>query len=643
MSVVLVSKRLISGALCGALAAPLLAVAAAGSDLSVDEDLVVTATRSPYSADHVAGTLRVIDAEEIRASGAHNLSELLRNLGPVQVQDSMGNGRDSRLVLRGFATAQNVLVLVDGRSLNNTDLAGPDLTAVALGDIERVEILEGGAGTLYGDQAVGGVINVITRSGGPRQGRLSVGHGSYDAETYAGSYQDRFASGLYYRVGTELERSDAYRDGGAVAYGNHSARVGWRHEDGELFVEGRQSDDNYRLAGALSAAQVAQDRRQAGASFNDYRADNRALRLGLEQRLGDHLELLASYGDRNDDVTIDSQSGFGAAVTGQQRQVHTLDPRLVFTSDALRATLGMDAERVDYDFALDFGFGANGTEQRQRKRSEYLHLVYTPIDRLDLQGGLRHARLDAEVAPFGLNYDQSTVVHTAGLNWRGERGRYYLNRDETFRFALADENIDFLGNFTPLKVQRGVAWELGGDWHRSAVDLHAALFQQDLNHEIGFDPGLGDFGANANFADTRRRGATLDARYRATDALAIGGIYTFVDARFVAGPYDNNRVPDVSRQLVKLNANYRVAPAVGLFGELVYTGPRNLDLGNTAEVGGYTVANLAATWTRQSWTVQARLNNVADRRYTEFASFFGARALYPSPGRNLMLTLSRDF
>ncbi len=643
MSVQFNSKRLLSGAFSGALAAPLFAVATAGAAIPVDEELVVTATRSPYSADHVASTVRVIDAEQIRASGAHNLSELLRNLGPVQVQDSMGTGRDSRLALRGFASAQNVQVLVDGRSINNTDLAGPDLTAVAVGDIERVEILEGGAGTLYGDQAVGGVINIITRSGGPRQGRVSVGRGSYDAENYAGSYQDRFASGLYYRVGTQIERSDAYRDGGAINYENYSGRAGWRHGDGELFVEARQSDDEFRLAGALSAALVAQDRRQAGSSFNDYAAVNRAVRIGGEQRLGEYLELFASYGDRNEDVAINSMSSFGAAVTGQQRQIRTFDPRLVFATDGLRATLGMDVERVDYDFALDFGFGASGTEQRQRKRSEYLHFIYSPLDRLDVQGGLRHARLDAEVTPFDLNYDQSTVVHTVGLNWRGDRGRYYLNRDETFRFALADENIDFLGNFNPLKVQRGVAWELGGEWSWAVVDAHAALFQQDLNHEIGFDPGRGDFGANTNFDDTRRRGGTLDARYHATDALVFGGIYTYVDARFVAGPYDSNHVPDVARQLLKLNANYRFDQNLNLFGELVYTGPRNLDLANNAQQGGYTVANLAATWIRQAWTLQARLNNITDKQYTEFASFFGTRALYPSPERNLMLTLSRDF
>ncbi|MAS41365.1 MAG: hypothetical protein CMK33_06580 [Porticoccaceae bacterium] len=617
-----------------------LAIPAAAAPLG--DEMVVTATRSPYSLDRVATTVRVIDAAQIRASGARNLSELLRNLGPVQVRDSSGLGRDSRLGLRGFASAQNVLVLVDGRELNNSDLAGPDLTAVAFADIERIEILEGGAGVLYGDQAVAGVINLITRGAGPRAGQIRAGRGSYDAETYGAWYRDRFDSGFYYRLGAEFERGDAYRAGSGVNYENYSARTGWQHAGGDVFLEARRSDDEFQLAGALSAAELAADRRQAGASFNDYAADNRLFRVGIEQQLGKRLQLLASYGDRDEEVVIDSLSGFGAAVTGQERRVQTLDPRLVWQADRLRATLGVDIERVDYDFALDFGFGPSGTEQRQRQRSPYLHVMISPLPSLDLQAGVRHARRDTEVDPYGIDYDQSATVHTLGANWRGDRGRYYLRRDETFRFPLADENVDFMGVFSPLDVQRGVAWELGGEWRWGRLELQMALFEHRLRDEIGFDPASGAFGANVNFDDTRRRGGTAELRYRIDERLEIGGLYTYTDARFVAGPYDGNRVPDVARELVKLHAGYRIAPAWQLSGELVYTGAQVLDLANAAALGGYTVANLAASWSRGDWTLQARLNNIADREYTEFATFFGTRALYPAPERNFQLTLIRD-
>ena len=154
---------------------------------AIDAEVIVTATRSPYSIQRVPATLRVISQEDIQNSAAHNVADLLRNQGTVQVRDSMGNGRDARLSLRGFGASANALVLVDGRKLNNSDLGGPDLTAVALSDVERIEILEGGAGALYGDQAVGGVINIITRKVSKRQGQVVAGRGSYDGENYRAS------------------------------------------------------------------------------------------------------------------------------------------------------------------------------------------------------------------------------------------------------------------------------------------------------------------------------------------------------------------------------------------------------------------------------------------------------------------------
>jgi len=191
-------------------------------------------------------------------------------------------------------------------------------------------------------------------------------------------------------------------------------------------------------------------------------------------------------------------------------------------------------------------------------------------------------------------------------------------------------------------VQRGVAWELGGEWSWAALELQLALFEHRLRDEIGFDPAAGAFGANVNFDDTRRRGGTAELRYRADDRLTLGGLYTYTDARFVEGAYDGNRVPDVARQLAKVHANYRIGEGVRLFGELVHTGGQSLDLAGNAALGGYTVANLAASWSRGGWTLQARLNNMTDKEYSEFATYFGTRALYPAPERNLMLSLIHD-
>lgn len=616
-------------------------------DDSGDDDsetvIVVTATRSPYSLDQVPATVRVITAEDIQASAATNVTDLLRSHGALQVFDSMGNGRDASLSLRGFGSGANALVLVDGRKLNNMDLGGPDLSAIPLADVERIEILEGGAGVLYGDQAVGGVINIITRTGG-KGGRVTVGRGSYDNELYRASYGDRFANGLDYRVAGDVERGNGYRRDSNLDYDNAAADIGYSYSAGRVFAEFQNTDNERRLTGALLAPQVHDDRRQPGASFNDYAADTRVARVGIDHHFSDWLVLLASYSDRDEDVVVNATSGFGDSVTLQNRRVKLFDPRLIVTRDALRLTLGADIERVDYDIALDFGFGFSGSAQEHRKHSEYVQAIYALTDRLDVQAGVRHAKLKTAVDPFDIGYDQSVTVQQVGASWRPGPWRFYLNRDETFRFPLADENVDFFGAVNLLEVQRGVAWELGGERAWGDVALHLALFHHDNRNEIGFDPALGFFGANTNFDDTRRRGGTVDLAWQLAANWDVRAFYTYQHARFVDGPHADNRVPAVSRQLAKLSSGYQLGNGIKLFGELVYTGAQELDLANSSGgLGGYTVGNLAATYRWQHWLLQARLNNVANKHYSELVSFFFTQGFFPSPERNIMLTLSYDF
>ena len=643
---------------------------------SVQTEIVVTATRSPYSLVRVANHVAVIDREDIERSGHADVAALLRNHGPVQVRDSMGNGRDARLGLRGFAGAANLLVLVDGRKLNNSDLGGQDLTAVSLSDVERIEILEGGAGALFGDQAVGGVINIITRPPTPAGGQLRVSRASYDRESYGMNYGGEVGDGWFYRFHGDVDRADGYRDDSSLNYENYSGRLGYRYRGdiggGQVFLETRLSDNESRLTGALTGAALAGDRRQAGSSFNDYAADNRTLRLGVEHEFSDTIRLLASFSDRDEDVITTSRSGFGDAISLQSRRVKSFDPRLLVALGDWRLTLGTDVERVDYSFDIDFGFGFSGSAHENRKHSEYLQVLYTLTEQLYLQGAIRHARLETRVESTAAgplaDYQQGVTVHQLGAVWRGDfKGgewlsewlpegfqsdgtwRLYLNRDETFRFPLADENVDFFGAVNLLDVQKGVAWELGGALKWRQYDGRLALFQQNNRDEIGFDPALGFFGANTNFDDTRRRGVTLALDWQGDQACwargycSAGFIYTYLDGRFTDGAYENKRIPDVARELAKLRLNYRRGDWE-LGSEWVYTGGQTLDLANSAgATGGYSVINLVGRFQRGRWTLQARLNNIAAKEYTELVTFFGTRAFYPSPERNFSLGLRYDF
>ena len=635
------NTKLLNSALALAIAAsPALSAA------EIEDEVVVTATRSPYSLDRVPLRVRVISADDIALSAARTVDEALRGEGSLQVRDSVGNGRDVRISVRGLSAGQNALILLDGRRLNNSDLSEPDLTAIALKDVERIEVLEGGAGVLFGDQAVGGVVNVITRRGGEQGGRLAVGVGSYDARNiqfgYGGSALDER---LDYRLSAQKDDAEGYRDETDIDYGHARVETGYRYGAGRVFVEAQRSDNDYLLPGALLDFQLADDRRQAGSSFNDYRIDSSLYRVGLDHQFGEAVTLLGSYARRDEDVAIAGRSlSFGDSQTEQSRVVDILDPRLVLNLGDWRVTAGVDLEDYDYELAVNSLFGLSQSEHRHERRSQYVQAIYSPVEALQLSAGIRHARVDVAVDGgwFEADYDDSVTVKQLGLSYRlAENVRLYANRDETFRFALADENVDFMGNVVALKPQEGVAWELGGERQLADLGLNLVLFDHAIDNEIGYDTGTF---SNVNFDDTRRRGATLDAAWQVLEPLELRASLTRMSAEFEAGDLDGNRTPGVAEALAKVALSYRLADNIRLYAEGVHTGSVAVDLaGNADELGGYTVYNLAASYEWQQLLLRARLNNIFGEEYTELVTFFGMPAYYPSPKENASLSVEYRF
>src|SRR3954471_6685109 len=132
-----------------------------------DDAIVVEATRFPEEVRRLPASTTVISAEDIKASAARTLPELLSEQVGLRMSDLYGNNASTTSIdLRGYGAtaAQNTLVLLDGRRLNDIDLSGVQWSAVPLASIERIEILRGTGAVLYGDAASAGVVNIVTRS-----------------------------------------------------------------------------------------------------------------------------------------------------------------------------------------------------------------------------------------------------------------------------------------------------------------------------------------------------------------------------------------------------------------------------------------------------------------------------------------------
>jgi len=175
------------------------------------EEVVVTATKTEKDLRDVTQSITIVSGEEIKRSGAIDVATAVRNAVSVNIGDYGTPGSVASLSIRGAYSSQ-VLVLLNGTRMNSSRDGGFDLSflPVSVEDIDRIEIVRGPASALYGSDAVGGVINIITKK--PREAKSTVGaaigsHG-YDS-IYLGG--DGRKGGWYYAVSGKRETSDGYR------------------------------------------------------------------------------------------------------------------------------------------------------------------------------------------------------------------------------------------------------------------------------------------------------------------------------------------------------------------------------------------------------------------------------------------------
>ncbi|NTW16932.1 MAG: TonB-dependent receptor, partial [Syntrophaceae bacterium] len=149
----------------------------------VMDEVVVTATRDTEEIRKVPANVSVITAEQIEKSGATTIPEILEKLESIQFRSYSGNASQSAMDMRGFGGDNpfgKTLIMLDGRRLNRPDMSSINWLQVPLNNVERIEVVRGASSVLYGDAAIGGVINIITKKGdGPPKFNASVIAGRY--------------------------------------------------------------------------------------------------------------------------------------------------------------------------------------------------------------------------------------------------------------------------------------------------------------------------------------------------------------------------------------------------------------------------------------------------------------------------------
>jgi iron complex outermembrane receptor protein len=575
-----------------------LALASAISPLASAEEenmeyVLVTATRSEQPGVYIPANMTVVDAAQIKLSGANTISEVLASQPGIQINDKIGDGnRGSSISLRGFGetAVNNVLVLMDGRKLNNPTLAGPDLSTISLKDVERIEIINGSAGVLYGDKAVGGVINIITKMPGKFSGNVEVTRGSWDFDRYRASVSQGFDNNFYYRISGEKRLANNYRKNNEANYENALFKAGYQSDTLHIFAEGQKIDDDLRFPGALTEAQIAVDRRQANTpnDFGDQNTDSH--RFGTDISLTKNWGLLVEYTYRD----TESKTGFDCCGdTNSSTNLKTFNPRLIgnypVNDSEMIITLGSDIQDSQFKYTNVSMFCTANESFSQDMEDYYAQVVYPINADVITTLGARQTDVNDIDDSTNVEIDRDETLYSAGVSWTfSDLGRIYLRYDESVRWATVDENCSLFGTgCTFLDPQLGESIELGYEIHTNFADISATVYQLSLEDD-------------------------LSVTYHINDQWSV-----YADAQYTGNQY---RAGD--------------------------------EANGQGELGGYTLFNANIRWENNHWYGQLRLNNITSKEYLGFASTqeqswimpgLFVNSGYPAPEANAQLTIGYQF
>jgi len=603
---------------------------------SAQEDLGqinVTASRVASPSATSSKSVTVIDRKTITNSHAENVVDLLKGQPNIVVRDTTGVGAKAQVDLGGFgesASANNV-VLVDGRRVNSPDLSGTDWTQIPLDQIERIEIVHGASSVLYGDGAVGGVINIITRipeSGG----HISLAGGSFGE--FSGNGRIGADSGnIRLEANISGLSTDGYRDnnffdrfdGGARAEVDLPANI-------NLHISGNHHRDRAGLPGSLTATRIANNRKQAKSPRDFSKTTDSFVDGGLDWDSGFGLEAAIDGGFRRREAS----ANFSGFVVNTTIHTRTLRPKLTYTTNfsglRLQALAGADLDRNDAVLS--------NTTMKRKRDGYYGTLEVGSINRRwNVSGGGRTERIEDQFTrnTLQINAKQKTAWEAGGSFELIHSLRLHLNVSRSLRFPVLDEEFNFFSGTvnTNLLPQTGRHYSTGLRYAVKDVWVSANFSRADLTHEIFFNP---DTFANANYASgTRHDVAIVSGHWRVHDLLQLGANYTYTRATFRGGAFDGKGIPAVPRN--RFGADWGADWLQGLSTNLhmTYVGGSILisDQANTrAHLPGYFVMDAVVNYHWQGVEMFARVDNLGSRNYSNygvFSSFSGTDNFFPEP------------
>lgn len=588
----------------------------------------VTATRSERDLDKVARNVTVITREEIAVMNPRSVVDVLVSVPGLTIGDTTGTGVKATVDMRGFGLeggGQNTLVLVDGRRQNAYDLSGVDFSTIPVENIERIEILHGPAGVLFGDMAMGGVVNIITRAGeGDFSGKLEAQTGSYETNRRSGYLQGVYNEKLSYFVSIRDFSTNGYRKNSRTEIRNATFDTRLYATDSlSIRLDGAVNTSNYRLPGGLTRAQIEDDRRQSSTP-NDYGKDEKTTLSGQVMKDFGRYGVFTfdlNYNNRNSESQIWS-------ILNSNIESFTMQPKYVWEGDLAgmnnTLTAGIDYSTVSYrDSSLSLFFGTTTKNDFGiDAMSIYLleELSITPELIFSIGGRYQQTEFDLTTdsgVPASDSFSEDQNAWSVGLTYNFNEGsKVYARVARSFRYPTTQEYITWGKFMTGLKPEKALNYEVGAQYtFKPGARAWLSAYSMQVDDKIAYNSLTM---ANENLEKTRHQGVEASLVLPLGEMFNIQGSASYNDAVFDDGLYDGKRVPLVPEWKYSLGLSAK--PLEGLFArvQLNYVGDQVVgsDKANQYDsLDDYTTVDVYLSYQLKGWKVFVQGKNIFDEKY----------------------------
>ncbi|MBQ5950216.1 TonB-dependent receptor domain-containing protein [Massilia sp. ST3] len=572
------------------------------ADAPAFDTVVVTATRTPQQAADVIADTTVIHAEEIARSGAGSVADILQRQRGVEITRNGSAGAATSVFLRG-ANSNQVVVLLDGVRVGSSTTGTASWNAVPLGAIERIEIVYGPLSTLYGADAIGGVIQIFTRKGeGSPVASASIGAGSNRARTADASVHGATAGeqAFSYAFGAGYEDSDGFSATRLGAFGFNPDEDGYRRRN----LNGRVA---YGLApgheiGAQFLASRLRAQYDSGAGSFDTHSDQDLNTVALFMSN----QLLPNWRSTVQAARSDDKQGsFSSAAPSGTSQIDTRQDEFSWQN---AVALGTDTLQLLYSHRKE----EVAAMQRSRITNAYA-AAYS-------------AKRGGHLFDASARHDRSSVYGTrntgaAGYGYDFGMGlRASASVGTSFRAPTFNE-LYYPGYGLPTnRPEKGRNHELGLRYDGKLVDLDARYYRNRLSDMI----------VSATPCPDRPGSCAYNVNEALLEGLSIGGSTRLAGVNLRGSvdwqdPRDETTGKRLARR-AKRHASFAADYTAGTLkagAEWQLSGGRFDDAANLRPLGGYGLLNLYTTWQfTPELSLLVRLNNVADKQY-EVARNYG--------------------